>query len=73
VRSEDALIRTVIDRGLSPHDVVNLYYLAVVSLRDREEVAKPRVNPGVLLSRILVRLVEEYQRTLSSQSGMKAA
>ena len=73
VRSEDALIRMVIDRGLSPRDVVNLYYLAVVSLRDREEVAKPRVNPGVLLSRILVRLVEEYQRTLSSQSGMNAA
>ena len=75
VRSEDALIRMIIERGLSPRDIVNLYYLAVVSLREetRSEGGGPRVNPGVLLSRILVRVVEEYQRTLSSQQGLNAA
>jgi DNA-binding NarL/FixJ family response regulator len=75
VRSEDALIRMIIERGLSPRDIVNLYYLAVVSMREssREDGSRARVNPGVLLSRILVRVVEEYQRTLSAQQGIQAA
>jgi CheY-like chemotaxis protein len=74
VRSEDALVRMIVERGLSPRDIVNLYYLAVVSMRESNPAgAKPRVNPGVLLSRILVRVVEEYQRTLSAQQGLHAA
>jgi ActR/RegA family two-component response regulator len=74
VRSEDALVRMIVERGLSPRDIVNLYYLAVVSVREsnRGDGSRPRVNPGVLLSRILVRVVEEYQRMYSQQEYMAA-
>ena len=74
-RSEDAVVRMLIERGLSPRDVVLLYQLALLELKARPaaEAASVRVHPGVLLSRILVRLVEEYQRSMSLQWDRSAA
>jgi CheY-like chemotaxis protein len=75
VRSEDQLIRMIMERGLSPRDVVNLYHLAVMAMKDdaRGQGARPRVNPGILLSRVLVRLVEEYQRAIVANLDVDAA
>jgi FixJ family two-component response regulator len=66
-RDEDQLVRMVMQRGLSPRDTVTLYQLALYALRrpDKGEIPELRANPGVILNRILARLMEEYQRTLS--------
>jgi CheY-like chemotaxis protein len=74
-RSEDALVRMIMERGLSPRDVVLLYQLSLLGLKERApaENAGIRVHPGVLLSRVLVRLVEEYQRSISLAWDRSAA
>ncbi len=74
-RNEDALIRMLIDRGLSPRDVVMLYSLALMSLKNdgTEERSPIRVNPGVLLARVLTRMVDEYQRWASLKALQGAA
>jgi CheY-like chemotaxis protein len=74
-RNEDSLIRMLIDRGLSPRDVVMLYSLALMSLKNdgTEERSPIRVNPGVLLARVLTRMVDEYQRWASLKALQGAA
>ncbi|HEY7270854.1 MAG TPA: response regulator [Dehalococcoidia bacterium] len=74
-RTEDSLIRMLIDRGLSPRDVVMLYSLALMALKNdaAEEQTPVRVNPGVFLSRILTRMIDEYQRWASMSALENAA
>jgi DNA-binding NarL/FixJ family response regulator len=66
-RTEDSLVLMLVERGLSPRDVVLLYQLALLALKSRtpEENSPVLVHPGVLLSRVLIRLVEDYQRSIS--------
>jgi DNA-binding NarL/FixJ family response regulator len=75
-RSEDVLVRMILERGLSPRDVVLLYQLALMKLKEasrNEQQQSPRVHPGVFLSRVLVRLVEEYQRAMSFEAQERVA
>jgi FixJ family two-component response regulator len=66
-REEDALIRMIMQRGLSPRDTVTLYQLGLLALRRPEGTpnVEVRVAPGVILARVLARLTEDYQRALS--------
>jgi CheY-like chemotaxis protein len=75
-RAEDALVRMILERGLSPRDVVLLYQLALMKLKEASRSApqqNPRVHPGVFLTRVLVRLVEEYQRAMSFEAQERVA
>jgi len=75
-RAEDVLVRMILERGLSPRDVVLLYQLALMKLKESsrsEQQLNPRVHPGVFLSRVLVRLVEEYQRAMSLDAQERVA
>jgi CheY-like chemotaxis protein len=75
-RAEDVLVRMILERGLSPRDVVLLYQLALMKLKEASRSAppqNPRVHPGVFLTRVLVRLVEEYQRAVSFEAQERVA
>jgi DNA-binding response OmpR family regulator len=75
-RAEDAVVRMVVERGLSPRDVVLLYQLALMRLKEASrsnQQRNARVNPGVFLSRILIRVIEEYQRAVSYGSAQNFA
>ena len=73
-RTEDTLIRMVMERGLSPRDVVNLYQIALIAVKNgATEAGLIRVHPGVLLTRVFARLVEDYQRSLSLSWERNAA
>ena len=75
-RAEDALVRMILERGLSPRDVVLLYQLALMKLKEASRNVPQqnlRVHPGVFLTRVLVRLVEEYQRAMSFDAQERVA
>jgi DNA-binding NarL/FixJ family response regulator len=75
-RTEDILVRMILERGLSPRDVVLLYQLALMKLKEasrNEQQLNPKIHPGVFLSRVLVRLVEEYQRAMSFDAQERVA
>ena len=38
-----------------------------------EKQLNPRVHPGVFLNRVLIRLVEEYQRAMSFEAQERVA
>jgi hypothetical protein len=65
----------LIDRGLSPRDVVMLYSLALMSIKneDTEGKTQVRVNPCALLARVLTRVIDEYQRWASLNALHQAA
>jgi DNA-binding NarL/FixJ family response regulator len=65
-RTEDTLVRMLIERGASPRDVILLYQMGVIAAKNSGIAGSSvRVHPGAILSRLLIRLVEEYQREIS--------
>ncbi len=73
-RTEDSLVRLLTERGLSPRDVVNLYQIALMAVKNGPmEQGMIRVHPGLLLTRVLSRLLEEYQRSVSLDWNRPAA
>jgi hypothetical protein len=75
-RAEDALVRMILERGLSTRDVVLLYQLALMKLKEasrNEQQLNPRVHPGVYLTRVLIRLVDEYQQAMSFEAQERVA
>ena len=69
---EEALVRMVTERGLSPRDVLSSYRGALRSLELGEGSALP-VDPIVPAARLLGRLVEEYQIRQSFEALGSAA
>jgi DNA-binding response OmpR family regulator len=75
-RAEDAVVRMVVERGLSPRDMVLLYQLSLMRLKDasrREQQRFIRVNPSIFLARVLIRVIEEYQRAVSFGAAQNLA